>query len=109
MLQFDTPVKCFQEDFVYEPQYEAKSYFNMDGLEEIPFLNYWNTNQTLLLEGPTTLERLQSLRDLVSLKTNNYAETYESNVELFHLDFRSLSSLELYDRQDKFRRVMNNH
>ena len=63
----------------------------MSTLEEVPFLNYWNISQTLLFEGPTTLRKLQSLRDLVSLK-NIHAETFEDDIELIHLNSESLSS-----------------
>ena len=54
VFRLENPVKCYKPvDEEYKDKNgkmchadteieEAKSYFNMDGQEEVPFLNYWN-------------------------------------------------------------------
>jgi len=43
----------------------------MDRIEDMPFCNYWNLNQTFLIEGVSSEERLTALKDLVIMK--NYS------------------------------------
>ena len=47
LFQMDQPCKC------YEEKQERKSIFSLTELEGIPYLNYWNLNQTLLIKGST--------------------------------------------------------
>ena len=52
-----------------------KSIFNFEGQEAYPFLNYWNLDQTFLIEGTTSQDALENLIHLVSLK-NHHVKLY---------------------------------
>ena len=53
-----------------------KSIFNFEGQEAYPFLNYWNLDQTFLIEGTTSQDALENLIHLVSLK-NHHVKLYQ--------------------------------
>ena len=47
---------------------------NLGEREATPFLNYWNLDQTLLIEGHSSFEKIENLIQIIRLK-NPHAVT----------------------------------
>ena len=81
-----------------------KSLFNLEKQEEFPFLNYWNLDQSFLIEGLASREGIDNLVSLLRLK-NRYIEFCENAT----IDECAQEvSQALTQRSNTFRAIMNN-
>ena len=72
LIQCDIPCSCIHSR--YNPQTQTRSFSQCQSLmnlgegEETPFLNYWNLDQTFLIEGQSSVDQIENLIQIVRLK-----------------------------------------
>ena len=110
LLQMEMPCKvCQRQNKIKNGKevseiIETKSIFNLEKQEEFPFLNYWNLDQSFLIEGLASREGIDNLVSLLRLK-NRYIEFCENAT----IDECAQEvSQALTQRSNTFRAIMNN-
>ena len=64
----------------------------MDDIEQVPFLNNWNIDQTFLLEGQIDQQSVENLCEIIKLK-NPSTKIIESNCSITECDESELIKL----------------